>query len=280
MKIKRNKYTVGDLAAFYGVSTDTIRLYDRKGILKAERDNENDYRVYGKSNFLMMDQIMRLRDMGVSLNDINCIVNCNSMEETLDFCEKKLKEYDEEIIRMQRKRDNLENHYLHLKKLEADKEIITVEKSPCLLIRDFSEGAAVSKKEFMEQDRYSFTGEPFIIIYSEKEAWHKVIEDTEGFRNLSLHSNYYMAARLDEKMDYHVSEDGRFSVLPPVMCLHAVAGYETDDVEGLVDKVKNIEEYAQKHCFELAGPACAWSIFAEKINGKSVEYYDLWFPLK
>ena len=30
MKIKADNYTIGDLAKFYGVSTDTIRLYDKK----------------------------------------------------------------------------------------------------------------------------------------------------------------------------------------------------------------------------------------------------------
>ena len=60
MKIKADNYTIGDLAKFYGVSTDTIRLYDKKGVLLSQKNDENNYRIYSRDDMIMMDYIVKL----------------------------------------------------------------------------------------------------------------------------------------------------------------------------------------------------------------------------
>ena len=55
MKIQNKQYTAGDLARFYGLSLDTIRLYDRKGILPAQKKTDSDYRLYTRTDLLTLD---------------------------------------------------------------------------------------------------------------------------------------------------------------------------------------------------------------------------------
>ena len=40
MKYKLDDYKVGEIAKFYGVSVDTVRFYDRKGVLKPEKKSD------------------------------------------------------------------------------------------------------------------------------------------------------------------------------------------------------------------------------------------------
>ncbi len=70
MKYKLDDYKVGEIAKFYGVSVDTVRFYDRKGVLKPEKKSDNNYRTYNKEEFISMDYIMRLRSLGISIENI------------------------------------------------------------------------------------------------------------------------------------------------------------------------------------------------------------------
>ena len=52
----KRKYHIGELAAYYGVSSDTLRLYDKKGILSPKKD-VNGYRVYSREDMIFLDYV-------------------------------------------------------------------------------------------------------------------------------------------------------------------------------------------------------------------------------
>lgn len=46
-EIKQREYLIGDMSEIVGVSRDTLRFYEKKGIIKA-RKKENGYRIFHK----------------------------------------------------------------------------------------------------------------------------------------------------------------------------------------------------------------------------------------
>ena len=50
-------YTIGQLAKLAGVSTKTLRVYERKSLLLPERNGENDYRIYGEEAVKTLEKI-------------------------------------------------------------------------------------------------------------------------------------------------------------------------------------------------------------------------------
>lgn len=85
-------YQVGELAQYFGVTRDTIRLYDKMGILSPKK-SENGYRVYSREEFIAMDYIMLLRQLDIPLKQIKGIVNDGTIEDTVSI----IKDYDEQI---------------------------------------------------------------------------------------------------------------------------------------------------------------------------------------
>ena len=69
MKIKFDEYKISLLTKLFGVSPDTIRLYEKKGLLKPEK-RINNYRVFSRYDFFDMEYISILKRMGFSLTDI------------------------------------------------------------------------------------------------------------------------------------------------------------------------------------------------------------------
>lgn len=63
-------YTIGQLAKMAGISTKTLRVYERKGLLVPERNEENDYRLYGEEAVKTLEKIQLMKYLDFSLDQI------------------------------------------------------------------------------------------------------------------------------------------------------------------------------------------------------------------
>ena len=61
---------VGELAARTGVSVRTLHHYDSIGLLSASRRSKSGHRLYGRREILRLQQIVSLRQIGLSLDEI------------------------------------------------------------------------------------------------------------------------------------------------------------------------------------------------------------------
>ncbi len=64
------EYTIRELADLAGVTTRTLRWYDRIGLLKPAGTGENGYRLYGAAEVDRLQQILFYRALGVELAQI------------------------------------------------------------------------------------------------------------------------------------------------------------------------------------------------------------------
>ena len=67
-------YKAGELAKIAGVSSRTIRYYDEKGILKPISYSEEEYRLYDNNSVIVLQQILMLKYVGFSLEEISEII--------------------------------------------------------------------------------------------------------------------------------------------------------------------------------------------------------------
>lgn len=74
------EYTVQKLAKMAGISSRTLRYYDEIGILKPARISSSGYRVYGKTEVDLLQQILFYRELGISLDDIKEIISSPSFD--------------------------------------------------------------------------------------------------------------------------------------------------------------------------------------------------------
>lgn len=63
-------YTIGQLAKLAEISTKTLRVYERKGLLLPERNGENDYRIYGEESVKTLEKIQLMKYLDFSLDQI------------------------------------------------------------------------------------------------------------------------------------------------------------------------------------------------------------------
>ena len=85
-------YSIGEAATLLGVSTKTLRYYDKEGLLKPySLDEETGYRYYSYKQFHIVDRIKYLQGLGLPLNEIKRIITSGSVEELIPALENQRK---------------------------------------------------------------------------------------------------------------------------------------------------------------------------------------------
>lgn len=75
MKKKVKTYTISAVAELFGIHPQTLRLYEREGLLKPSR-SEGNTRLYEDSDIERLEVILSLtRDLGVNLAGVEIILN-------------------------------------------------------------------------------------------------------------------------------------------------------------------------------------------------------------
>lgn len=65
---------ISELARMTGQSTETIRYYERIGLLPAAERLANNYRIYGDVHVRQLDFIRRCRTLGLGLEEIRMLM--------------------------------------------------------------------------------------------------------------------------------------------------------------------------------------------------------------
>jgi MerR family transcriptional regulator, heat shock protein HspR len=83
-------YMISSVAEQYGVHPQTLRLYEREGLLKPSRSDGNT-RLYTDEDLERLEVILKLtRDLGVNLAGVEIILN---MREKMDAMQKQIEQF-------------------------------------------------------------------------------------------------------------------------------------------------------------------------------------------
>ena len=104
---------IKEFSAQTGLSADTLRYYEKEGLLLPERDG-NGYRVYGARDAEWTGFILRLKDMGVPLAQIKEYARLRHLgDETVPERYRILQEHQ---AALERKRQELDAHWAFLER--------------------------------------------------------------------------------------------------------------------------------------------------------------------
>ncbi len=119
-----NILKIGEFAKRAGVTVKTLLHYEKIGLLKPSYKTSSGYRVYCEEDFLRLQQIITLKFIGLSLNEINEILyrreeNLESIITTQKSALEEKKKHIESVITVFDKAENQikENGFLEVEKL-------------------------------------------------------------------------------------------------------------------------------------------------------------------
>ena len=117
----KKAYTIGEMARLYGLSTDSLRYYEKKGIIKPIR-GKNGYRLYSARDIWRMNVISGLRSWSLPVERIYAYFQNRTVESAEGLLEEKLCMIDEEMERLRKLRSCVEEEKRVLEKAKAVRE--------------------------------------------------------------------------------------------------------------------------------------------------------------
>lgn len=103
---------IGEVARRTGIGIETLRFYERSGLLKPPARTMSGYRVYDDEAIERLDFIKRAQTLGFTLDEIRQIINesaggVSPCADVRSIMKRRLKELDERMAVMKRYRDEL-----------------------------------------------------------------------------------------------------------------------------------------------------------------------------
>lgn len=274
MKIKSDNYTVGDLAKFYGVSTDTVRLYDKKGILISEKNDENNYRIYSRDDMIVMDFIVKLRMMDISLTDIKSITGDFDLSQIHDYSIDKIHEIEDEIQRLSALKAKMESFADSIENIEANLGKVMVRQRPVFILRDIKDSIAETNRCF---EALGLDTMPRLTVYGNNAFDPRNMKLARDVETRSDAADYYMSQEdnrgITKNSDF--PKEG-FLVLPSKLCIHTLIKALP---EHEYDFLYKIREYAERHNFRLTGEIVNRTVLTKSKGIHCADYYECWYSI-
>ena len=82
MQPQKQRYLIGELAKAAGVKSDTVRFYERSGLLPAAARTESGYRTYNEQSLQRLRFIKKAQALGFSLGEVRRILSLRQGRET------------------------------------------------------------------------------------------------------------------------------------------------------------------------------------------------------
>lgn len=142
--------TIGQFAALHGINKKTLMWYDEIGLFKPAAINPvNGYRCYNYYQSPILETILLLRELDVSINEIQVFMKNRSAENLKYLLNEKIDDLDHNIMHLQAVRKTLCNYHQNMVTLLTMdlSEISIVEKEEhCLVTVDIDKNTSFERE--------------------------------------------------------------------------------------------------------------------------------------
>lgn len=115
----KNYYKISEISKLYDIGVDSLRYYERLGILTPRRDT-NGYRLYDLNDLYKLNMIRDLRAIDFSMAQIKDYLDQQSVDNTLDILYKEQLVLEEKLKEIRQKQEILSDR---IQTLQADRQI-------------------------------------------------------------------------------------------------------------------------------------------------------------
>ena len=276
----KNEYKIGELAEYFGISRDTLRHYDKLGILSPPQNNDNGYRIYSRADLLCMIYIKDLREAGVSLKDIAKLMKDGSVEKAEAIMQVRQASIKKEIEDLEYKYCVIEDYKLSYRNIIStldEPKVVTSPHMIYLMISDYPESLMLANKAFKSLDKSATPRLTFIhsMEYIDRSDYKDMFFN-ESHRDKML--KWALSMIDDKNFEERRSFDKYpFKLIRPCKAIHAFIETEVNNDYSAVFK---LIEYMKKNNYTLSGDIMFRSVAFRNLSKQGADYYEVWMPIK
>ncbi|MEL7648659.1 MAG: MerR family transcriptional regulator [Sedimentibacter sp.] len=273
----KQKYLVNEIAKYFGVSGDTIRHYDRLGIISPKKDEKNNYRYYSREDLICFSYVFELKDLGLPLKQIDKMLNNNTMEYAAQVLEAHEQEIEKQIEELKKLKWIINDYKQCIYNAIQNYDKINIAEDLAVVYKEIeqSESSLIDNLNLFKN--LSMTHIPLFTFVVDKDLFlsdefYNNVKDCRSYFKyaLSLVNDENLASRAD-------TYSGGFKVLNPRKCLKSVIKFYTHrDYSAII----RIVDYIRDNNLEIDGPVLLRAISFKNDKDNNYDFYEIYIPLK
>ena len=258
--IMKNYYKINEISKLYGMGKDSLRYYERIGILNPKRDI-NGYRMYGFSDISRLNVINELKNLGFEIRRIKELLSERSVKSTMNMLDMEITEIDRKILELEVLKEKLNLRRLNIEKEHSESSFGEIREM------DFPERRCIQLSDRIMRDE-------------EVDFMIKRLQEKHN-KNLYILGNSMIGATVDFEFipgKQYLDEDFRnsieFSMYDSVFCIVDDENYDFIIPEGKYISIKYKGNYNQTNYYIMKSVNHALERKL-KITSKPLEIYHI-----
>lgn len=263
------KYKIGELAKKFGVSVQTIRFYEEKGLLTPTKDEHTGYRYYDNWNINFLLDIIQLKKQSFSLNETKEILTSKSLENITQYYNskeieliKKIHELEEIVNYLENQKRTMNDFYKHI-------DTFKIVKSPRLLFHSYRSNEKLLNALNNETDQW------IQMIPEASPTFYINQIDLNTLDNINYLWGYSISSKKGIDKDLDFQNNQFISSQKALYCT-----FEAGDEHTFSRSLKKVIEKARKQNYTLISNPFGRLIIRTQDNNHMKRYFEIWLPIE
>lgn len=264
-------YKIGDVSKILGISSDIMRYYEKKGIVKPIKGKENDYRYYESWDVNFLIECLWFKEYGYSTREIAELVSQHSYDDLCQSLQKKQLVLQEKIARQE----------LLLVRLRQQSDFLEQARS---LVGTCEISTSPEVLRYLNRYNYSYDDSEPLRRLTKK--WVHILPFTRRSFHIDLSvledNRNDFAWGFSLEMDYArqlgIQEEPLVEHIPPKKCLHYVfkePGKDNFSPRLLLPML----DFARENGLAIVNEAEGNLLCSVREAGVMTGYFEAWIPL-
>ncbi len=272
----KERYLVHDIAKFFGVTNDTIRYYDKVGIISPKKDKLNNYRYYDRGDIICFSYVFELRNIDLPLSQIKTMLNNSSLEYAANTMQEHEQAIEEKIKELQRLKSVVQDYKECFQNAIENYELLKVIERPVIIYKEIEpDGSLIENLKFFE--KMTMMHVPLFTFCIDRDLFlsKEFYDDIKGCRKyfktgLSLIDEENLVAKADFPAE-------QCKILSETKCLTSVIKFYTNkDYSSII----RIIDYIRQNNIEVVGSVMLRAISFKNNLENNYDFYEVYIPIK
>ena len=266
MSKPKRTYRIGEVAEIMGLSSETIRYYERKGIIDPLKDRSSGYRSFSSDETFLLSRLRMYMLSGFSVDETIPMLQDATPYGVLQHIANKTIELDQQMTELQHKKAALVRWLSQINDGITQLGQFIMGYRPAIYVaHTFDDGKAIKEMAESGMIRDWINMAPLSMNGS-------IIRLDEDYKVVFYHEA--MCLLQSDAHLFHIVESKYVELLPACPCLH----YATvlTDRDSITRTLQTLTDYIDAHAFVLKGDImsiCSIITNVNRVNHYYTEYY-------